>query len=197
MERLSPQEYWLTVGVLEPRKNHRGLLKAYALLKQELGKTFPLVLAGGKGWMLDDLQEQLASLHLQDDVIPLGYVEDLTLQWLYQNCFAFVYPSFFEGFGLPVLEAMALGAPVIAADASSIPEIVGKAGILVDPLSETELARAMIDLSAAADQRLSLKDRAPRQAAHFSWKSAASSVLECYRNLPPNGREYFQQHKGK
>ena len=183
VDRLLPHKFWLTVGMLEPRKNHRGLLKAYALLKQELGKTFPLVLAGGKGWMIDDFQKQLAFLKLHDDVIPLGYVDDFTLQWLYQNCFAFVYPSFFEGFGLPILEAMTLGAAVITSNASSIPEIVGDAGIMVDPFHEPELFQAMKELVADAPHRAALQEKGLRRAAQFSWSASASRILELYQKV--------------
>ena len=181
--QLLPQSFWLNVGVLEPRKNHAGLLRAYALLKQKLGETFPLVLAGGKGWMIDDFQKQLASLNLGDDVISLGYVDDLTLQWLYQNCFAFVYPSFFEGFGLPVLEALTLGAPVITSNVSSIPEIVGDAGIMVDPFREQDLFQAMKELGSAPSHRAALREKGFRRAAQFSWSASASRILELYQKV--------------
>jgi len=183
VSRLSPDRFWLNVGVLEPRKNHHGLLKAYALLKQKFGGTFPLVLAGGKGWLIDNFEKQLKSLKLHEEVITLGYVDDETLRWLYQNCFAFVYPSFFEGFGLPVLEAMTLGAPVIASNVSSIPEIVGDAGILVDPVHEQELFQAMRRLATDPQYRTEMKEKGIRRAAHFSWSTTASQVLELYQEV--------------
>ena len=99
--RVGEGKFWLCVGTLEPRKNHLGLLRAYAQHKARSGKPLPLVHAGGPGWLMNDFKDQIRKLNLQDDVILLGYVDDITLQWLYQNCFAFVYPSFFEGFGLP------------------------------------------------------------------------------------------------
>jgi glycosyltransferase involved in cell wall biosynthesis len=187
---LVPQRYWLSVGVLEPRKNHLGLLRAYALLRKEREDNLPLVLAGGRGWLMDDIPKILADLGLRQDVIVLGYVDDGTLQWLYQNCFAFAYPSFFEGFGLPVLEAMTLGAPVIASQTTSIPEIVGEAGILIDPRSEESLARAMRALSDSESMRQSLKEKSTREAGRFSWKKSAEEVLECYREAIRRSR-YF------
>src|ERR671928_146174 len=95
--------------------------------------TSPLVIAGGRGWLLPDLQP------LPDHVILLGYASDAELHWLYANCFAFVFPSLFEGFGMPVVEAMGQGAPVVTSRTSSIPEVVGDAGLLVDPTDEDDL----------------------------------------------------------
>lgn len=175
--------FWLTVGVLEPRKNHRGLLLAYALLKADLGGTYPLVLAGGKGWLMDEFEKDLDVLNLRQDVILLGYIENETLRWLYQNCFAFIYPSLFEGFGMPVLEAMSLAAPVIASRVSSIPEIVGDAGILIDPSQEGEISRAMGNLVRNPGLRQTLKEKAKHQAARFSWKSSARKVLDLYQDV--------------
>ncbi|MCX5909760.1 MAG: glycosyltransferase family 1 protein [Deltaproteobacteria bacterium] len=179
--------FWLNVGVLEPRKNQKGLIRAYALLKANLGGTFPLVIAGGQGWLMEDSEKALASRGLQQDVFLLGYVDNEALQWLYQNCFAFIYPSLFEGFGLPVLEAMTFGAPIIASGVSSLPEIVGQAGILIDPLNGEEIFQAMRRLAVQEELRQELKEKARKQAGEFSWRSAASSVLEIYREVTCRG----------
>ena len=101
LARLRPGRFWLTVGTIEPRKNHRRLLQAYARLKAQVGESFPLALAGGKGWLMEDFESFVDKLGLRRDIVGLGYVEEAELQWLYQNCFAFLYPSLFEGFGLP------------------------------------------------------------------------------------------------
>jgi len=174
-------KFWLCVGTLEPRKNHMGLLRAYARHKARFGKVLPLVHAGGPGWLMNDFKEQIRQLHLEDDVILLGYVEDSSLQWLYQNCYAFVYPSYFEGFGLPVLEAMSLGAAVVAANTTSIPEIVGEAGILVDPVQEEQIASAMNDLAEDERQLVQLRSAAKQRAALFSWERAARETLALYQ----------------
>ena len=194
---LKPDKFWLNVGVIEPRKNHQGLLQAYALLKGNLGKTFPLVLAGGRGWLMDDFEEKLEALNLRQDVILLDYVDDETLQWLYQNCFAFIFPSLFEGFGLPVLEAMSLGAPVIASHVSSIPEIVGQAGILVDPRNEERLAQAMRKLVTDPNFRIDLKEKTIQQASQFPWKSAAGAVLQAYREMLSRDRLFSETIPGR
>jgi len=184
LARLQPDRFWLTVGTLEPRKNHRCLLQAYARLKAQAGPTlFPLVLAGGQGWLMDGFAELIKELGLEQDVIGLGYVDDTELQWLYQNCYAFLFPSLFEGFGMPVLEAMTLGAAVIVSDRSSLPEIVGAAGLLVDPLQEEVLAGAMHSLLTGTAKRNTLRQQALTQAREFSWQTAARQVHDLYRQV--------------
>ena len=110
-------------------------------------------------------------------------MEDEILQWLYQNCFAFIFPSFFEGFGLPVLEAMSLGAPVISFNVCSIPEIVGQAGVLIEPASDEALYKEMWRLATNPELRSNMKDKAIQQASQFSWRASASAVLECYQEV--------------
>ena len=181
LSSLKPGEFWLTVGTLEPRKNQLRLLRAYTRLKSSLPKTFPLVMAGGKGWLMEDIHRAVADLGLAEDIIMPGYLDDAALQWLYQNCYAMVYPSLFEGFGLPVLEAMSLGAPVISSNVTSIPEIAGDAGILVNPEAEEDIFGAMLMLRESNGLRISLIERGREQAKRFTWESAARTILECYR----------------
>ncbi len=183
LSHLKPDGFWLSVATLEPRKNHQRLIEAYARLSAENGAMFPLVLAGGRGWLMEGFEKMLSSLKVAADVILLGYVDDLELQWLYENCFAFAYPSLFEGFGLPVLESMNLGAAVIASETSSLPEIVGTAGILVNPYEVEEIAAAMKRLMAEESCRQAFKALAPARARLFSWQSAASQVLNLYEEL--------------
>lgn len=180
---LRPDGFWLNVGTLEPRKNHSRLLQAYARLKGRLGQTFPLVLVGGPGWLMRNFQKIVHDLGLGNDVVLLGYINDVSLQWLYGNCFALVYPSLYEGFGLPVLEAMSLGAAAIASETTSIPEVVGTAGILVDPMSEEKICQAMLQLVNDSRLRLELKEKAIQQAKKFSWESAVSTVAKHYRSI--------------
>ncbi len=181
LTQLQPNEFWLTVGTLEPRKNHQRLLQAYARLKARLGQTYPLVLAGGKGWLMDDFHQTVNRLGLENDVIFLGYVDDLVLQWLYQHCFALVYPSLFEGFGLPVLEAMCLGSAVITSNVTSLPEIVGEAGILINPRQEEEIYTAMLNLMEERSCRENLRQQALARARLFSWEYTARQVAAIYR----------------
>ncbi len=180
LDAFEPNHFWLGVGTIEPRKNQRRLVEAYARLKAAMGQTHPLILAGAKGWLMDDFDKLIEDLGLQKDVIKLGYVDDAELHWLYQNCFALCYPSLFEGFGLPVLEAMTLGAPVIASNSSSLPEIVGDSSPLVDPLDVEDIAGAMIAMQRDPDRRAVLRERSLAQAAKFNWPSAARRVFELY-----------------
>jgi len=177
---LRPGRFWLTVGTLEPRKNYPTLLRAYAGLLREEREADPLVIAGGQGWRMEYLQELIVSLGLQQQVHILGYVSDAELQWLYAHCKALVYPSLFEGFGLPVLEAMSLGAAVITSRATSLPEVAGDAALLVDPHRVEEIQAAMLQVHRDHALRAALKERALRQAARFSWESTARQVLAIY-----------------
>lgn len=180
---LRPGRFWLAVGTLEPRKNYPTLLRAYAALLQEVPDADPLVIAGGQGWRMEYLQALIASLGLQQRVHLLGYVSDAELQWLYAHCKAFVYPSLFEGFGLPVLEAMSLGAAVITSRATSLPEVAGEAALLVDPHQAEELRDAMLQLHRNPALREDLKSRAFAQAARFSWEKTARQVLAVYERV--------------
>jgi len=182
LSSLKPGEFWLNVGTLEPRKNQHRLVQAYARLKARNPGTFPLVFAGGRGWLMEDFHAMVEHLGLVKDIVMPGYVDDSALQWLYQNCYAMVYPSLFEGFGLPVLEAMSLGAPVISSNVTSIPEIVGDAGILVNPFDEGEIFGAMSKLLQNRGLRASLIELGRARAKRFTWESAALTILECYRN---------------
>ena len=156
------------MGTIEPRKNHRRLLEAYRLIDSSL----PLVLAGGKGWLMDEF--------LADDVLLTGYVTDAELEWLYRNCYAFLYPSLFEGFGMPVLEALTLGAPVICSNTTSLPEVAGDAALLVDPLDPRAIAAAMQELPAV---RESLIQKGRAQARRFSWEESANQLKALYAKV--------------
>jgi glycosyltransferase involved in cell wall biosynthesis len=180
LSNLQPQSFWLNVGTIEPRKNQLRLLQAYARLKSSQERAFPLVIAGGKGWLMNSFEREIKDLGLEQNVIVTDYVSNEDLQWLYENCFAFVYPSLFEGFGLPVLEAMSLEAPVISSNTTSIPEVAGSAGILVDPLQEKAIFQAMMNLSEGTVNRDSLRQKSLEQSQKFSWASSARKTLAVY-----------------
>lgn len=180
LSSLQPGRFWLSVATLEPRKNHRRLLQAYAQLKTRHLGTWPLVLAGGRGWMMEEFEKDLGALRLGSDVILAGYLDDPALAWLYRHCFAFLYPSLFEGFGMPVLEAMSSGAPVIAADCTSIPEIAGPAALLVDPLAPASMAAAMDKLVSSRVNPDVLRDAGRQRAKMFSWTASARKLLDIY-----------------
>ncbi len=177
---LAPEGFWLSVGSIEPRKNHRRLLEAYAIAGASGTPPLPLVLAGGPGWLMDDFEATLRSMALTAAVTLTGYVSDVELEWLYRNCFGFLYPSLFEGFGMPVLEALSLGAPVIASNTTSLPEVVGAAGLLVDPLDAHAIAAAMRKLASGEVSRASLKQAGCEQARRFSWSASAARLMALY-----------------
>lgn len=186
------KDFWLSVGTIEPRKNQRLLAQAYARYLEAGGRPMPLVLAGGKGWLMEDFRKHLSDLGILEHVRLLGYVTDDEMIWLYRNCFANLYPSVFEGFGLPVLEGMQFGAPTISSSATSMPEITGDAAILVSPSDSEAWAQGMLDLALNPGKRRGLGASARERARRFNWEHGATSVLAIYEealNLPKRGRD--------
>jgi len=179
---LSEDEFLLSVGTLEPRKNPQRLLRAYAAYAQRRSDPRPLVLAGGQGWKTD-LEQEIAALGIEPHVHLRGFVDDDALAWLYRSCRAFLYPSLFEGFGLPVVEALSQGAAVLTSRATSLPEVAGDAAVLVDPTDEGELSEAIETLSEDDGARDALRGRAKAQASRFSWRKTAEDLLDLYRAL--------------
>lgn len=177
---IAAEGYWLSVGTIEPRKNQRRLVEAYARYLALGGAPMPLVMAGGKGWLMEDFQKQLSGLGIDAQVVMAGYVTDDELIWLYRNCYANLYPSLFEGFGLPVLEGMQFGAPTLTTRSTSIPEVAGDATILLDPEDIEGWAQAMLRLAENRQERNRLSDSARSQASRFDWKLSAAALLELY-----------------
>jgi glycosyltransferase involved in cell wall biosynthesis len=178
--------YVCYVGVLEPRKNLPLLLQAYAALPREL-QAMPLVIAGKKGWMYHEILERVTALGLGDRVLFVGHVPQDRLPALYNGARAVVYPSIYEGFGLPVLEAMQCGVPVISTTSSSIPEVAGEGALLVGPADVVGLTSALIKVLSDDEFAADLSRRGLRQAARFSWERCARETLEVYRSVcdPP------------
>jgi glycosyltransferase involved in cell wall biosynthesis len=178
---LRKDEFWLHVGTDEPRKNIDTLLQAYASVRRDAPRILPLVLAGASGWHPRKLQDRIDALGLSENVRALDYVRESHLRWLYENCFAFVFPSHFEGFGMPVLEAMELGAAVIASRQTSIPEIAGDCAILVDSDDTASLSSAMRTLLSDPKRKADLGAAALQRSKIFSWSKAARETLDVYR----------------
>lgn len=173
-------EFWLNVGTIEPRKNQHFLIEAYSRYLDAGGKTFPLVFAGGKGWLMEDFHKHIKDAGVADNVVMTGYISDSELIWLYRNCYANLYPSKFEGFGLPVLEGMQFGAATVASSSSSIPEVSGKATILLDPQNVESWTQTMLRLVQQPQKRHAMSLASRKQAAIFDWKKSAMSLLELY-----------------
>lgn len=174
-----PDSYFLTVATVEPRKNLPTLLDAYAQLKQQLGSDCPaLVIVGRRGWNCEDILRHMAAL--QQHVLFLDHISDQDLIAIYQMATCFVFPSLYEGFGLPVVEAMTASCPVITTTSSSLPEVAGDAALLVDPLDSREMARAMQRVLQDTDLQQHMAAAGRIQAARFSWEETARIYRDVY-----------------
>jgi glycosyltransferase involved in cell wall biosynthesis len=177
LERLGiMQPYVLFVGTVQPRKNLQRLIRAFAQVVSS-GLPHRLVIAGRMGWLTEPIRAEVASLNLTDRVHFAGYVPDGDLPALYRGADAFAFPSLYEGFGMPVLEALAYGVLVVASNTTSLPEIVGDAGVLVDPLDEAAIGAALVRVLADTSLRARLAVVGPERAAHFSWERCAQETL--------------------
>ena len=178
-------EYFLYVGTLQPRKNLVTLVRAFAALVRSnaIGSQVRLVLAGKQGWLPDELADALNEADMGERIVLPGYVPDEDLAALLSGAIAFVLPSWYEGFGLLVLEAMACLAPVICSNISSLPEVAGDAGLLFDPHDMWALARAMERVYKDADLRRTLVQRGQVRARAFTWPRCAQQVLSALQQV--------------
>ena len=175
--------YLLHTGTIEPRKNLAFLVKAFEQLKKERKIDLQLVLVGKLGWKNEDLLKLIDQSPVKTDIKLLGYVDRDELPALYTAATAFVYPSHFEGFGLPVLEAMSCGTPVIVSDVSSLPEIIGPAGLTFIPNNQDDLIEKVSQLLDNGLLRLALSKKSLLQAAQFNWENTASQTLAIFESL--------------
>ena len=176
-------EYFLYIGTLEPRKNIERLIDAYYILKQRSANSHKLVIAGRKGWQYDSIFKKVNSLGLNDDVIFTGYVDAADSPVLIKGAAAFVFPSIYEGFGMPPLEAMACGTPVITSNVASLPEVVGDAALMVDPFSVEAIAGAMERIISDIHLRSELSQKGLERASSFSWDHSVRIISEVYARL--------------
>jgi glycosyltransferase involved in cell wall biosynthesis len=172
----------LYVGTLEPRKNIPNLIKAFSKLNKGVNK-YKLVIVGKKGWKYDEIYKTVEELDIKRDVIFTGYVLSEDLPKLYNAASLFVYPSLYEGFGLPPLEAMACGTPVITSNTSSLPEVVGNAGIMVNPYNVDDLAEAMREVLTNEGLRQDMIGKGLERAKLFNWEKTAADTLRVYREV--------------
>jgi glycosyltransferase involved in cell wall biosynthesis len=177
-----PQEFFLFVGLIEPRKNLPLLLRSYANLAGK-GNYPPMVLAGRSGWRFQEIFNLIDRLHLKGKVLFTGYIPAEDLPLVYNLARIFVYPSFYEGFGFPPLEAMACGVPVITTAVSAMLDYVGDAGILVPPNDEHALARALENLYSEIPLQQRLIQVGPQRAAEFTWERTARETMKVYEKV--------------
>ncbi|MFN2227025.1 MAG: glycosyltransferase family 4 protein [Anaerolineae bacterium] len=183
-----PSHFVLGLSTLQPRKNFAGLADAFGQLLAAQGDELPfadlhLVIGGSKGWMYEETLAHIERLGLSDRVRFLGFVDDADLPALYNLASVFAFPSWYEGFGVPLLEAMACGTPVVAADNSSLPEVVGDAGLLVKAGDTDALASALARLVSSKELQTELKAEGQARARHFTWEKAAHQLLGIYNGL--------------
>ena len=180
-----PDKFILHVATIEPRKNLSRLLDAFKPLLADW-PDLKLVLVGKKGWLYESFFQYLQQLGLRDCVIFPGYVEEADLPAFFQLAAAFAFPSLYEGFGLGPLEAMACGTPVVCSNSSSLPEVVGEAGLLVNPTDTAGLSAALRRVLTDSDLRADLSQRGLAQAQNFSWQKAANELEQVYWELLPS-----------
>src|SRR6266446_1341198 len=183
-ERLGIEdEFVLFVGTVEPRKNLLTLMRAFDQILRQTSRRPQLVVVGAEGWLMDELFAFIQQSSIGDRLLLTGFLDDGDLRALYSSCTVFVYPSIYEGFGLPPLEAMACGAPVIAGNIATFQETLGSAAQLVEPNDVEAFARSIVEILDDEDRRRALSRRGLEQAAKFSWQRTAKLTLEVYREI--------------
>lgn len=182
-----PQNFFIAVGTLIPRKNYLNLIRALALLNKihprTLSGSYHLIIVGGKGWEDKEIINEIRTNYLNKKVHLLGYLSTTSIRNLYNLAKALVFPSFYEGFGIPPLEAMKCGCPVIASFSSSIPEVVGDAALLINPESPEEIAISMKKIVENEDLAETLRNKGFVQSKKFSWTNSAEKLLQIFHNL--------------
>lgn len=175
-----PDTFILFVGTFEPRKNIDGLLRAYSLLRHDMRDAPPLVLAGNRGWLYNDILDLIATLDLSEFVLLRENLSQDAMPALYNLAHTLVLPSHYEGFGLPALEAMACGVPPIVSRRSSLPEVVGDVGLLIDPDEPRDIAAAMARMLNESGWYAEQRTASLKRAAQFTWEHAAQVALSVY-----------------
>lgn len=178
-----PKKYFLFVGTLEPRKNIPFLIRGFALAKEKYGFEHKLVLVGKKGWKYEEIFQTIDELNIYNDIILLGYVTDMELSVIYQRASVFLFPSLYEGFGMPILEAMTHGIPVITSNISSMPEVVGDAAIKISPKNIEEFINAIGLLMNNEKIHAHYSKEGLKQSELFSWEKVGKETLDVYRKV--------------
>lgn len=175
--------YFLYLGTIEPRKNLERLIQAYEMLAKEYSEIPQLVLAGGKGWLCDGIYKKVAESPNRNDILFTGYISDEDTAPLIAGAIAFCFPSIYEGFGSPPLEAMACGTPVLSSNVASMPEILGDAAVLVDPFSISSIKEGMDKLFRDESLRHQMIKKGLVHARKYSWKTSARTLMNVYQEL--------------
>lgn len=183
---LTDKSYLLSVGTLEPRKNLDRLIRAFNQLSDKQRRNTPLVLVGAKGWKTHGLEKLMYPLLQKGQLYCLGYVSEDDLPYLYSGAYGYIYLSLYEGFGLPLLEAMASGVPTLTANISSMPEVVGNAALVANPLDIDDIVIKLQRLISDTGYRNELKQRGIQQASKFSWETCIENTIAVYQKVINN-----------
>ena len=178
-----PDRFILSVATIEPRKNIQGLLRAYSQFPTELRNQFPLVLVGLKGWLTEEVEKLLKPMVEAGQVIRLGYVEQAHLPMIYQAATCLAYVSFFEGYGMPIAEAMAAGLPVLASERSSMPEVAADSAILVDPEDIDAITQGLRQIVENPQLCQQMSDLGKEASAMYTWQASAEKLIEAFQKV--------------
>ena len=181
--QLNDMKYLLSVATLEPRKNLNSLIDAYLLLPKKVRQEYKLVIAGARGWLSKNLQQRIEMLVNRGDVISLGYIDSEDLPYIYAGAKGFVLPSLYEGFGLPILEAMAAGTPVLTSTSSSLPEVADGAAILTNANDIEDIARGMVKLIEDDLWRATAIEKGLNRACKYTWQACVNKTIEVYQKI--------------
>lgn len=176
-------DYFLYLGTIEPRKNIQRVIDAYIKLRDKIEHLPKLVLAGGKGWLCDSIYESVKKLNINNDIMFTGYVDELDSPLLLSGAKALLFPSLYEGFGTPPVEAMACGTPVISSRAASMPEVIGDAGLLVNPYSVDDICMAMEQILIDVELCDELIRKGLKRAEKYTWENSAQVLKRVYKDL--------------
>lgn len=180
--KISERPYILSLGTVQPRKNYGRLVQALANLRQT-GHDIGLVIVGGRGWLEDSIYETIRTTQMKDFVRFTGFADENDLPALYSGATCFALPSLYEGFGIPILEAMACGTPVVTSNVSSLPEVTGEAGLMVNPYDVDEITESLRRLIVSSDLRADLIQRGFEQARRFTWDQSARHLYDIYQGM--------------
>jgi glycosyltransferase involved in cell wall biosynthesis len=180
--RIEPP-YILFIGNIEPRKNLARLIKAFEKVRKEMPQRIQLVLAGGKGWKSEAISKAAEDSPYCGDIVFTGYISDAEKSTLYRHAEMFAFPSVYEGFGMPVLEAMICGTPTVCSNAASLPEVAGDSAILADPFSEADMAEKMAEILADREKASNMSALGINRARFFDWDRSANELMHLYKSL--------------
>jgi glycosyltransferase involved in cell wall biosynthesis len=178
-----PQHYILSVGNIEPRKNIIGLLNAYDQLSAQHKNNYPLVIIGAQGWLTSEIEKRIQQIQKQTEIIRLGYVSQLELPLIYQAASLFIYVSLYEGFGMPIAEAMVSGIPVITSNCSSMPAVAKGCAKLVDPCNIGEISDTITTLIEDKSMQQNLVEKGLRVSKDYTWENSAKQLLEVFKEI--------------